>query len=255
MCETGKIGGSIRFSFRDSSEPLVSWPDNHTRMARHPSVNPSSPRGTPVTGLGVDVPELQRARALWQQNRFDESVALFERAALKYPQNLLALTDASRALGARFEIAKAEKLLDRMVALGGRNPQVLHLAGQSYRMILRPQKAIDCFQRALSLRRDITDAHLELAVLYERRHQLAEAGACIEECLRSAPDYWEARLMRARLLRRRGNESEAESRRISGHTPRGRLPSPLSANLRPARPSPRAGRSTSGSASSDQSLR
>jgi len=190
-------------------------PEDHTRMARHPSGNLPPSRGAPTHspafgGLGVDVPELQQARALWQHNRFDESVALFEKAARKYPQNLLALTDASRALGARFEIAKAEVLLDRLMALGQRNAQVLHLAGQSYRMIFRPEKAIDCFQRALSLRRDIPDAHLELAVLYERRHRLAEAENCVEECLRCAPEYWEAKLMMARLLRRRKDESAAE---------------------------------------------
>jgi hypothetical protein len=29
-----------------------------------------------IPGLGVDVPELQRARALWQLNRFDEALEL-----------------------------------------------------------------------------------------------------------------------------------------------------------------------------------
>lgn len=57
-----------------------------------------------IPGLGVDVPELQQARRLWQLNRFDEALALFEKAVRQYPQNLVALVDASRALGARFEI-------------------------------------------------------------------------------------------------------------------------------------------------------
>src|SRR5216117_2903270 len=98
-----------------------------------------------VTPLGIDVPELQQARALWTLNRFDESLELFDRAVRKYPQNLLALVDASRAFGARFEIARAETLLDRLMTLGGRNARVLHLAAQSYRMIFRPEKAVECF--------------------------------------------------------------------------------------------------------------
>src|SRR5579859_5591746 len=93
-----------------------------------------------ITGLGVDVPELQRARALWAQNRLDESLKLFEESVRKYPQNLVALVDASRALGARFEIRKAEAILDRMVKLGTHKPEVLHLAGQSYRMIFRLER-------------------------------------------------------------------------------------------------------------------
>ena len=53
-----------------------------------------------IPGLGVDVPELQHARALWQVNRLDEALALFEQAVRKYPQKLVALVAASRAVGA-----------------------------------------------------------------------------------------------------------------------------------------------------------
>jgi tetratricopeptide (TPR) repeat protein len=66
-----------------------------------------------IPGLGADLPELRQARALWQLNRFDDSLRLFEEAARKYPQNLVALVDGSRALGARFEIACAEAMVDR----------------------------------------------------------------------------------------------------------------------------------------------
>jgi hypothetical protein len=55
-----------------------------------------------IPGLGVDLPELQKARALWQRHRFEDALQLFEAAARKHPQNLVALVDASRALGARF---------------------------------------------------------------------------------------------------------------------------------------------------------
>ncbi len=107
----------------------------------------ASSRGKPaiIPGVGVDVPELRQARALWQMNRFDEALSLFESAVRKYPQNLVALVDASRALGARFEITRAEALLDRLISQAANNPKLLLLAGQSYRMIFRPDKAIACF--------------------------------------------------------------------------------------------------------------
>jgi tetratricopeptide (TPR) repeat protein len=167
----------------------------------------SSPSAIPA--IGVDVPELQQARSLWVQNRFDESLELFERAVRKYPQNLLALVDASRALGARFEIQRAEELLDRVMAMASRNARVWHLAGQSYRIIFRPEKALTCLEQAVALSRNLPDAHLELAVLHERRHRLAEASACLEECLRLQPDYLEAQLFQARLLRRRKEEASS----------------------------------------------
>src|SRR5262245_1246542 len=147
-------------------------------QARLSGLRPKTP--TIIPGLGVDVPELQQARALWQFNRFDESLRLFEVAVRKYPQNLLALVDASRALGARFEITQAEAMLDRLRQLGAGNPEILHMAGQSYRMIFRPEKAMECFERVLAVTQKIPDAHLELAVQYERRHRVEEAFALIE---------------------------------------------------------------------------
>ena len=164
-----------------------------------------------IPGLGVDLPELQKARALWIANRFEESLQLFELAVRKYPQNLVALVDASRALGARFEIQRAEEMLDRLTKLGARQPNLLHLAGQSYRMIFRPEKAIDCFRQVLGMTKEIPDACLELAILYERRHRVEEAGALIEDCLRSEPGYLEAQFFKARLLRRMKNVAASEA--------------------------------------------
>lgn len=188
-------------------------------MAKHPNKTSRSslspPRGhkppSIIPGLGADVPELQQARGLWQMNRFDEALELFERAVKKYPQNLLALVDGSRALGARFEITRAEAMLDRLAALATRNPQLLHLAGQSYRMIFRHEKAIQCFERVLAMTKQIPDAQLELAVLYERRHRVADALGLIEDCLRASPNYLEAELFKGRLLRRMKNSQGAES--------------------------------------------
>src|SRR5438477_6531010 len=121
-------------------------------------ISPARKGPNVIPGLGVDVPELRRARGLWQLNRFDEALDLFEAAVRKYPQNLVALVDASRALGARFEITRAEAMLDRIMKLAANNPKLLHLAGQSYRMIFRPEKAIACFQRVVSITKEIPDA-------------------------------------------------------------------------------------------------
>lgn len=164
-----------------------------------------------IAGLGVDLPELQRARALWHANRFDEALALFESAAERHPQNLVALIDAGRALGARFEIGRAEEIVDRLLTVAGNRADIIHLAGQTYRMIFRPEAAIRCFEKVLVMSKDIPDAYLELAVLYERRHRLEEALALIHECLRRTPDYLEAELFRGRLLRRQKEQTNAEA--------------------------------------------
>jgi len=77
-------------------------------------------------------------------------------------------------------------------------------------MIFRPDKAIECFRRVVAATKEIPDACLELAILYERRHRVEEAFVLIEDCLRVTPDYLEGELFKARLLRRLKNESAAE---------------------------------------------
>src|ERR1051325_6815008 len=166
---------------------------------------------TIIPGLGVDLPELQQARALWMANRFDDALQLFEKAVRTHPQNLVALVDASRALGARFEIQRAEEMLDRLMKVGARQPNLLHLAGQSYRMIFRPEKAMNCFERVLAMTKDIPDACLELAVLSERRHRVEEAYDLIPHCSQTDPGYVEAQLFKDRLLRRRKDDAPSEA--------------------------------------------
>src|SRR5437867_12480477 len=111
-----------------------------------------------IQGLGPDVPELQQARALWMANRFDESLRLFDRAVQQCPQNLVALIDASRAFGTRFEIRRAEELLERLIRLAPQRADILPLPGQCYRMIFRPAKALECLQRVVVLAREIPRA-------------------------------------------------------------------------------------------------
>lgn len=179
-------------------------------MAKH-SIRSRHTPSPIIPGLGSDLPGLRQARALWQLNRFDEALQLFEETARRHPQNLVALIDGSRALGARFEIARAEALLDRLMVLGRGRPEILHLAGQSYRMIFRPDKAMDCFQQVLAVTREIPDAFLELAVLCERRHRIEEAEALTEQCLATAPDYLEAELFKSRLRRRMKDDRGADA--------------------------------------------
>ncbi|MGO8931826.1 MAG: tetratricopeptide repeat-containing sulfotransferase family protein, partial [Limisphaerales bacterium] len=73
------------------------------------------------------------------------------------------------------------------------------------------EKAMQCFERVVAMTKGIPDAQLELAVLYERRHRVAEAYLLIEECLRAEPDYLEAALLKARLLRRLKDAAGAEA--------------------------------------------
>ena len=77
--------------------------------------------------MSRDLPELQQARALWIKNRFPEALRLFDKAVRKDPNNPMALADAARAYGTRFEFGRAERLVKRLVEIsGGRAVSALH---------------------------------------------------------------------------------------------------------------------------------
>ena len=153
---------------------------------------------------------LQRARALWMKNRFPEALRQFDKAVRKDRDNPIALTDAARAFGARFEFARAEQLLGRLENIAAGRAEWLQMAGQSYRMIQRPDRAIECLESALDASSDLFEARLELALLYERRHQLDSALEHAVECVDRNPTSSEARFLHGRVLRRLGRAIDAE---------------------------------------------
>ncbi len=174
----------------------------------------------PAKTVEAELPELQRARALWAANRFDDAVRLFVETAARYPQNVAALVDTARALGHRHEIKRAIGYLNRLRTLAPSLPDLLFILGQSFRMIHREEIAIQCFEEYVSgVGRRHTDAHFELAVLYERRHRVEEAEKALVRVLKLEPDYFEAWLLRGRLHLRQGDRHKAGAyfRRLAIH--------------------------------------
>jgi len=160
-----------------------------------------------------DLPELQRARALWIANRFDAAVNLFVETAARHPQNVAALVDTARALGHRHEIKRAGEYLDRLRTIAVDRKDLPFIVGQTFRMIHREELAIQCFEEYVAGRgRRHADAHFELAVLYERRHRVADAEAAVARVLKLNSAYHEASLLQARLWRRRGEVGQAQAR-------------------------------------------
>jgi tetratricopeptide (TPR) repeat protein len=158
----------------------------------------------------AEIPELKRARTLWVANRFDDAVKLFTETAAKHPENVAALVDTARALGHRHQIKRAVEYLERVRALSPGRPDLLFILGQSFRMIHREDIAIQHFEDYVAGEgRKHTDAHFELAVLYERRHHVEEAEKAVARVLKLNPNYFEAWLMRGRLLLRRGETQQA----------------------------------------------
>jgi hypothetical protein len=157
-----------------------------------------------------DLPELRQARALWARHQIPTALRLFHQTVRRHPRHALALADASRALGSVYQYRRAEALLERLVEIGRGRSEILHLAAQSYRLIRRPERAIECFERALATGTPNADAHLEMALLLERCNQVDRATEHIAARLTLKPGDDEARTVRGRLLRRAGNLTASE---------------------------------------------
>ncbi|MGB0774831.1 MAG: tetratricopeptide repeat-containing sulfotransferase family protein [Akkermansiaceae bacterium] len=165
--------------------------------------NPSQP-------VYQDTPELEKARKAFFNHEYQKSLRMFERAAKRQPHNIMALTDAARAFGQRYEIEKAAQYVERMLILGKRNPQVRILAGQTLRMIHRADEAIPHFKAATVIGKTNPDVHIEYAVLLERRGDLSEALDQTERYLSYEQENLEATLLKARIIRRMGRECDAK---------------------------------------------
>lgn len=168
----------------------------------------------------ADQQELKEARALWLQDRCDEALAKFDAVLMRHPDHPLALIDAARAFGGRYQIAKAETLVDRYLATAGRTAAALALAGQTYRMIHRGRKALDSLKEAAGLSAPDAATGLELAMLLDRAGEMEAAEAVLSGVLARDPGFAEGRFFRAHVAIRRGDAEQAlpELEAIAGET-------------------------------------
>jgi len=154
-----------------------------------------------------DLPELQKARALWESAPL-KALGMFERAAKRHPYNVTALLDAARALGSAHRLPEAKSFLRKVTPYALQSPQGAETLGQSYRMAQMPDEAVDYFKKALRSPNQL-ESVIELAVYYERRHMIDEAKACLYPALAKHPDLAPLLLLKGRLLRREKDQEMA----------------------------------------------
>ncbi len=115
------------------------------------------------------------------------------------------------AFGRRYRLDRAQSLLERATRLAPRQPEVQFLVGEIYRSLGRLPQAQAAFERACGLVDLFPDAQLELAFIYERRHRLQESLELIHRVLVVQPRRAAALLLKARILRRQAQYTQAES--------------------------------------------
>ncbi len=157
----------------------------------------------------------QVAQQAWNYNLRYKTIPLLLNALRRDPTNTDILLKLATACGKQRYYKRAEKYLARVLELAPRKAAIYRRVAQTYATIDRPERAVECYRRSLDLNRDTSatvPTLLELAQLYERRHQLDDACAVVDEALQRDPGHEEAQLQQAILDRRRGKTAEAESK-------------------------------------------
>jgi tetratricopeptide (TPR) repeat protein len=156
----------------------------------------------------------EAAEQAWSSEQRLRTVALLTEALRRDPNNHDVLINLATAHGRRREYEQAEKHLNRLVELAPRKASVLCKVAGTYALIDRPEQAVECYRRALALNSSSSATVtilLELAGLYERRHELEDARAALDDALAREPNNEQARLQQAILARRQEQPAQAES--------------------------------------------
>ena len=133
------------------------------------------------------------AEQTWALNQRYKTIALLTEALRRDPGNRNILLNLAAAYGRQRHYKKAEELLARLLERGSRKASVYRQAAQTYALIDRPERAMECYRRSLELAPDklsTVPTLVELAGLYERRHRLDEArrrrrgSATVRSCQR-----------------------------------------------------------------------
>jgi tetratricopeptide (TPR) repeat protein len=156
----------------------------------------------------------QVAQRAWAANERHKTIALLTDAARREPTNIEVLLQLAQAHGRQRDYQQAEELLARVLHLAPRKAGAHRRAADVYASIDRPERAIECYRRCVDLSQDKTHAApalVDMAMLYERRHDLDAARVAIEEALKLDANNDEALLQQAKLMRRGGETSPAEA--------------------------------------------
>jgi Flp pilus assembly protein TadD len=105
--------------------------------------------------------------------------------------------------GEAVDLAKRAQELDR------RNTDYLNTLGVAYSEAQQPDQALACFKRALKQRPDLVDGHYNLGKVYVKLGRAAEAEQAYLRARRLAPTKWEVAANLATLYIRQGRHEEA----------------------------------------------
>ncbi|HEY1123911.1 MAG TPA: sulfotransferase, partial [Haloferula sp.] len=151
-----------------------------------------------------------RTQQLLLGRQYEPALAGYESLVKRYPRIAELWFELGNAAAGALDFPRANRAFRKALDLAPSNSALIGLVGQQYQNLRQLDAAKECYGRALSANPDSVDAHINLAVWFEKERRLDEAWDCIEACLKRHPSDDQARYFRAFLLHRRKQHDDAE---------------------------------------------
>jgi tetratricopeptide (TPR) repeat protein len=171
--------------------------------------------------MSNDLVKLQsspREAVRWQQTqqqlmgkRFAAALAGYQDIVKKFPGVAQLWFELGMAAMGELEFDLADQAFRHTMELSAQDVQMLILLAQQYQRLRRLDQARRCFELAVAA--DPTSAHaqISLALWHEKDRQLDKAWECAEVCVAAHPQDGYASYVKALLLHRKEQNSEAET--------------------------------------------
>lgn len=167
----------------------------------------------PPLQLQANPREFARWRKAQEQllsGRFGPALAGYRDLVRNHPAVPELWFELGNAASGELDFAQANQAYRRALELAPTNASLLGMIGQQYLGLRQLDDARQCFERAVTTDPNLVDAHINLAVWFEKERRLDEAWECVEACRARHPQDDQVRYFRAFLLHRKKRNAEAE---------------------------------------------
>jgi len=161
-------------------------------------------------GANRHIARWQKAQQHLVKGRPELALGIYQDLLKLFPDTARLWFELGFAAGKQLDFALADKAGQRAAELAPKNVSLLVLLGQQYHWLRLPDRARACFQQAVAANPSSIHAQLSLADWYERERRLDDACQCLQACLALEPQNAQVLCVKAQLLQRRGQGSEAE---------------------------------------------
>lgn len=162
-------------------------------------------------GADRHIARWQKAQQHLVNNRPDQAAVIYQDLLKQFPDTPRLWYELGFAAGKQLDFALADVACQHAVMLASKNVSLLVLLGQQYHWLRRLDRARSCFEQAVAVAPTSIHAQLSLADWYERERRLDDAWQCVEACVARDPQNAQVLCVKALLLHRRGQNTEAET--------------------------------------------